>query len=147
MLTPDYKCLTPGSARPGLHFCGMKPSHKTLAAYKKALELSIRIFKLTQQFPPEEKYSLCDQIKRSSRSVCANIGEAYRKRRYIKDFSNKLSISDSELGETQVWLDISLGCNYITEEEYNSLFELTEECGRLIGYMLQNPYRFGVLAN
>lgn len=124
----------------------MKPTHKTLAAYQKALQLSIRIFKLTQTFPAEEKYSLCDQIKRSSRSVCANIGEAYRKRKYIKDFLNKLSISDGELGETQVWLDIAHGCEYITDAEYTSLYELSEECGRLLGYMLQNPYKFGVIS-
>lgn len=125
----------------------MKPSHKTLAAYQKGLELSIKIFKMTQTLPQEEKFSLADQIKRSSRSVCANIAEAYRKRRYIKDFSNKLSISDGELSETQVWLDICHGCEYINDKEYEALFSLAEECGRLIGYMLQNPYKFGVIGS
>jgi four helix bundle protein len=124
----------------------MKPSHKTLTAYQKSLDLSIKIFKLTQQFPSDEKFSLVDQIKRSSRSVCANIAEAYRKRRYIKDYLNKLSISDAELSETQVWLDISLGCEYITVSEYEALFSLTEECGRLVGNMLQHPAKFGVLS-
>lgn len=125
----------------------MNPSHKTLTAYQKALELSIKIFKLTQNFPSDEKFSLTNQIKRSSRSVCANIAEAYRKRRYIKDYTNKLSISDSELGETQVWFDICHGCEYITDSEYQSLFDLSEECGRLIGHMLQNPYKYGVITS
>lgn len=122
-----------------------KPLHKTLVAYQKALELSIKIFKLTQTLPPEEKYSLADQMKRSSRSVCADIAEAYRKRRYIKDYTNKLSISDSELGETQVWLDICHGCEYIDEHQYETLNNLSEECGRLVGYMVQNSYKFGVV--
>ena len=131
---------------PHTHFCTMKPSHKTLTAYQKGLELSIKIFKLTQRFPADEKFSLVDQIKRSSRSVCANIAEAYRKRRYIKDYTNKLSISDGELSETQVWLDISHGCEYISDSEYEALFALSEECGSLIGHMLQNPYKYGVIA-
>jgi four helix bundle protein len=122
----------------------MKPSHKTLAAYQKGFELAIKIFKLTRKFPDDEKYSLTDQIKRSSRSVCANIGEAYRKNKYIKDYTSKLSISDSELGETQVWLDICHGCEYITDSEYETLYSLSEECGRLVGYMLRNPGTFGV---
>lgn len=122
----------------------MKPSHKTLAAYQKGFELAIRIFKLSRNFPADEKFGLTDQIKRSSRSVCANIGEAYRKNKYIKDYTNKLTIADSELGETQVWLDICHGCEYITSEEYESLYDLAEQCGRLMGYMLRNP-KFGVL--
>lgn len=124
----------------------MKTNHKTLTAYQKSFGLTIKIFKLTRNFPADEKYSLVDQIKRSSRSVCTNIAEAYRKRKYIKDYTSKLSISDSELGETQVWLDISHGCEYISDAEYKELFELSEECGRLIGHMLQNPYRYGVVA-
>lgn len=94
----------------------------------------------------DEKFSLADQVKRSSRSVCANIAEAYRKRRYIKDYTNKLSISDGELSETQVWLDISLGCEYMTISEYETLMALSEECGKLIGHMLNNPLKYGVLA-
>jgi four helix bundle protein len=125
----------------------MKPSHKTLTAYQKSFELTIKIFKLTRKFPAEEKFSLVDQINRSSRSVCANIAEAYRKRKYIKDYSNKLSISDSELGETQVWLDICHGCEYISDQEYQLLYDLSEECGKLVGHMLQNPYRYGVIAS
>lgn len=116
-----------------------------MAAYQKSLERSIRIFKLTQTLPAEEKFSLADQIKRSSRSVCANIAEAYRKRKYIKDYSHKLSITDGELSETQVWLDICHGCEYINDKEYEALYNLADECGRLVGHMLQNPYKFGII--
>ena len=84
---------------------------KELIAYKKGFELAMEIFEISKAFPKEEKYSLTDQIRRSSRSVCSNIGEAYRKRqKYPKHFVSKLSDADSENNETAVWSDFSIAC-------------------------------------
>jgi four helix bundle protein len=80
---------------------------RELLAYKKAFDLSMEIFRLSKSFPTEEKYSLTDQIKRSSRSACSNIAEAYRKRRYIAHFISKLTDSDGENSETNVWLEFA----------------------------------------
>ena len=118
-----------------------------LLAYKKGFKLAMSIFDLSKQFPKEETYSLTDQIRRSSRSVCANIAEAYRKRRYEKHFISKLSDADSENSETQVWLDFAKACNYITDDVHNQLTERSEEVGRLINYMINNPGKFGVKEN
>lgn len=105
------------------------------------------IFQISKKFPKDETYSLTDQIRRSSRSVCANISEAYRKRRYIKNWISKLTDSDGENSESQVWLDFAKACNYITEDVHNQLTERSEEVGRLINYMINNPGKFGVKEN
>jgi four helix bundle protein len=86
-----------------------------LLAYKKSFALAMKIFDISKSFPLEEKYSLTDQIRRSSRSVSANISEAYRKRRYPKHFISKLTDSDAENSETQTWLEFALECNYIEQ--------------------------------
>ena len=117
-------------------------SFRKLNVYKKAFKLSMQIFEITKEFPIAEKYSLTDQIRRSSRSVCANIGEAYRKRRYPKHFISKLSDSDGENTETQVWLDFSYSCKYVTKEVYDSHREISEEIGKLLNYMINNPEKF-----
>ncbi|MFU8845008.1 MAG: four helix bundle protein, partial [Bacteroidales bacterium] len=91
---------------------------KDLTVYKKAFDLAMEIYEISKCFPKEEKYSLTDQIRRCSRSVCANIGEAYRKRRYSKHFVSKISDSDSENAETQVWLEFALSCNYIDKVNF-----------------------------
>ena len=101
-------------------------SFRSLNAYEKSFEVAVNIYNLTKSFPAEERYSLTDQIRRSSRSVCANIGEAYRKRRYPKHFISKLSDSDAENTETQVWLDFSLKFNYISKEEYDNFIKQSE---------------------
>jgi four helix bundle protein len=88
---------------------------KDLLAYKKGFQLAMKIFEATKKFPSEEKYSLIDQIRRSSRSVCANIAEGYRKRRYAAHFISKLSDADMENTETQVWIEFSFACGYISE--------------------------------
>ncbi|MGB5666223.1 MAG: four helix bundle protein [Maribacter sp.] len=119
-------------------------SFKTLDGYKKSFSLTMDIFELSKGFPKEETYSLTDQVRRSSRSVCANIAEAYRKRRYIKNWISKLTDSDGENSETQVWLDFAKACSYITDEAYNQLTERSEEVGRLINYMTNNLGKFGV---
>ena len=114
-----------------------------LHAYQKSFQLSMAIFECSKSFPNEETYSLTDQIRRSSRSVCANLSEAYRKRRYPKHFISKLTDCDAENGETQTWLEFALACKYISKEEFNVLFETSLEIAKLINYMILNPEKFG----
>lgn len=90
-------------------------SHRELEVYQMAFNAAMEIFNLTKKFPAEERFSLTDQIRRSSRSVCSNISEAFRKRRYPKSFVLKLSDAESEATETQSWLEFSLACKYIDE--------------------------------
>ena len=116
---------------------------RDLIVYKKAFELAMEIFEITKNFPKEEKYSLIDQVRRSSRSVCANMGEGYRKRRYPAHFISKISDCDMENTETQIWLEFSLKCNYINEEKYLSMLAKSEEIGRLLGDMIVNPAKYG----
>jgi len=112
-------------------------THKELEVFKIAFETAMEIFKLTKRFPKEETYSLTDQIRRSSRSVCANISESFRKRRYPKSFVSKLSDSESEAAETQTWLDFSLNCSYITEKEHHVLYESYDKIiGKLVNMSL-----------
>lgn len=114
-----------------------------LLAYKKLFALAMKIFVITKSYPKEEMYSLTDQIRRSSRSVSSNIAEAYRKRIYPKNFISKLTDSDAENSETQTWLEFSLACQYIDQETYRELTKNSEEIGRLINYMINNPSKFG----
>lgn len=116
---------------------------KELLAFQKSFELAMDVFQLSKSFPKEEKYSLTDQIRRSSRSVSANIAEAYRKRRYTNHFISKLTDSDAENSETNVWLEFALKCEYIDIETYNNLNNKTVETGKLINYMINNPEKFG----
>lgn len=90
---------------------------------QKAFELAMQIFEISKAFPKEEQYALTDQIPRSSRSVCANIAEGYRKRLYAKHFIAKLSDADMENTETQVWLDFAVACNYLTQEIKETLVQ------------------------
>lgn len=115
-----------------------------LLAYQKSFALAMKIFRVSKSFPKEETYSLTDQIRRSSRSVSANIAEAYRKRDYPKHFHSKLTDSDAENSETQVWLEYSIACQYITNETYTELLNDSKEVGKLINYMILNPKKFGV---
>lgn len=116
---------------------------KDLLAYKKGFQLAMKIFEATKKFPSEEKYSLIDQIRRSSRSVCANIAEGYRKRRYAAHFISKLSDADMENIETQVWIEFSFACGYISENTKSEWDQETIEIGKLIGYMMTNREKFG----
>lgn len=113
-----------------------------LTVYKKSFDLAMEIFEITKNFPPQEKYELTDQIRRSSRAVCRAIGEGYRKRQYPKHFSSKMSDSDMENTETQVSLDFAKECNYISEKAYIDLIEKSEEVGRLLNHMVENPERY-----
>ena len=117
---------------------------KDLLAYQKAFQQACDIFEITLKFPKEERYSLIDQIRRSSRSVCANLAEALRKRNYPKHYFLKLTDCQGENSETLVWLDFSLNCHYITEDEYKRLLELNNEIGKLLSFMMNNPEKFGV---
>jgi four helix bundle protein len=120
----------------------MEKGFRELLAYQRGFKLAMDVFEVTKQFPKEEKYSLTDQIRRSSRSVCSNLGEGYRKRRYPAHFISKVSDSDMENTETQVWLDFAFSCKYIDEGTYSDLTERSEEVGKLLYYMLENPEKF-----
>jgi four helix bundle protein len=113
-----------------------------LLAYKKSFELGMDIYTMTKVFPSEEKYSLTDQIRRSSRSVSANIAEASRKRRYDKHFISKLTDSDAENAETQVWLEYASACNYINKVDFERLTAKSIEVGKLLNYMMNNIEKF-----
>lgn len=115
---------------------------KSLLAFQKRFDLEMSIYTITKRFPSEEKYSLTDQIRRSSRSVCTNIAEAYRKRQYPAHFVSKISDSDTENSETQVWLLFAKACNYINENEYLNLNDRSLEIGKLLAYMMNNPEKF-----
>lgn len=117
-------------------------SAKDLEVYKKAYKVSMQIFKLSKFWPAEERYSLTDQIRRSSRSVSANLREAWAKRRYEAHFISKLSDCDGENSETDTWLDYARDCGYISLEEHAELIGLVGEVGRMLGSMLHNPKPF-----
>jgi four helix bundle protein len=116
--------------------------YKDLIVYQKAYLLAMQIFEISKTFPKEEKFSLIDQIRRSSRSVCANLGEAYRKRKYKAHFLAKLSDSETENTETQIWLDFSNSCKYLTNEIHQDLSIKNAEVGKMIWYMIKNPDKF-----
>ncbi len=117
-------------------------NYQELLAYKKAYYLAMRIFHLSKKFPTEERYSLTDQIRRSSRSVCANTAEAYRRRRYKDYFISKLNDAETENAETEVSLHFAKDCGYISSSEYDELISLNTEVGKLIWYMINNPDKF-----
>jgi len=117
-------------------------SFKDLIVYQKAYKLAMDIFEISKLFPKEEKYSLTDQIRRSSRSVCTNISEAYRKRQYPAHFISKTSDSDMECSETKVWIDFSFSCNYIDSKIHKDLYFRCEEIGKLLNHMIENPSKY-----
>ena len=96
-------------------------SYKELRVYQAAMDAAMKIFELSKRFPPEERYSLTDQMRRASRSVCSNLGEGWRKRRYPAHFVSKLSDSEGEAEETRVWVEFAWRCHYITAEEASDL--------------------------
>ena len=108
-------------------------SYKELRVYQAAMDAAMRIFHITKRFPPEERYGLTDQIRRASRSVCSNIGEAWRKRRYRAAFISKLSDSETEAEETRVWLEFSWRCGYISKAEAQ---ELDDEYDRILAQLV-----------
>ena len=120
----------------------MLRGHRDIRVYKLAVKLAMEIFNLSKSFPKEERYSLTSQIRRSSRSVAANIAEGFRKRQYPNMFLGKLADSDAEATETQVWLEFAHGCGYLSQESQGRLVAGYEELGRMIGSMMENPEKF-----
>ncbi len=118
---------------------------RDLKVYRLAYNLSLEVFELTKGFPAEEKFSLSDQIRRSSRSVVANIAEGYRKRRCSLAFVAKMVDADGEATETQVWLDTARDCGYLSSERHQELINSYEEVGRMLGGMIAHPERFSIL--
>ena len=115
---------------------------RDLEVYKRAFDAAMKIFQLTKEFPAEEKYSLVDQIRRASRSVCANTSEAWRKRRYIAVFKNKITDSMQEASETQCWLEFSLACQYINQDTFNELDDEYEQSIAMLNSMERNADKF-----
>ena len=116
--------------------------YRTLLAYKKAFELAMQLFEISKGFPREEKFGLIAQIRNSSRSVCANIAEAYKRKRYKDYYISKLNDSETENTETEVWLNFALACGYIEVSLYQELKSKNDEVGKLIWYMIHNPQKF-----
>jgi len=115
---------------------------RELDVYKRAFNLAMKIYEMTKCFPPEELYSLVDQIRRSSRSVCSNLAEAWRKRKYKAVFSNKITDAMQEASETQSWLEFCLACNYISEDIFNDMDKNYEEVILMLNSMEKNAERF-----
>jgi four helix bundle protein len=117
-------------------------SAKELTVYQKSFATAMGIFEASKSFPPEERYSLTSQIRRSSRSVCLNLREAWAKRRYEAHFISKLTDCDGESGETDSSLDFALACGYITREQHRELTEANEEVTRMLNGMIRSPEKF-----
>ena len=118
---------------------GKIKTHRELDVYAKAFDAAMMIFGLSKRFPKEETYSLTDQIRRSSRSVCANLAEAWRKRRYEAHFVSKLSDCETEAAETQVWLEFAVKCEYVNRDEAAKLYKTYDEIiGTIVG-MINHP--------
>jgi four helix bundle protein len=113
--------------------------HTELEVYNKAFDAAMLIFQESKSFPKEETYSLTDQIRRSSRSVCANLAEAWRKRRYKAAFISKLSDSESEAAETQVWIEFAMKCGYLERGQSVPLYKSYDEILRMLVAMINKP--------
>jgi four helix bundle protein len=115
---------------------------KELLVYQRGYEFSMRLFQVSKRFPAEERFALTSQIRRSSRSVCMNLREAWARRRYPAHFVSKLTDCDGELNETDTSLDYARDCGYISVEEHRTLSEACLEIGRMLGSMIRNPDPF-----
>jgi four helix bundle protein len=117
-------------------------SAKDLTVYKRAYALAMEIFQISKQWPIDERYSLIDQIRRASRSVCTNLREAWAKRKYEAHFLSKLTDCDGENAETDTWLDFALDCGYLPPTKHAGLAQECREIGAMLGSMIQNPNPF-----
>jgi four helix bundle protein len=115
---------------------------KSLRVYQLAYRTAMEIFRYSRSFPADERYSLVSQIRRSSRSVAANIAEGYRKRQYPAMFSSKLADADAEATETGVWLDFARDCGYLTPEVHRELTAAYDEVGRMLHSVMSDPEKF-----
>ena len=120
----------------------MVQSHTELESYRKAFEAAMNLFERSKAFPKEETYSLTDQVRRSSRSVCANLAEAWRRRRYRAAFINKLNECEGEAAETQTWIEFAVRCNYLDRDCGRILYQAYEEVLRLLVAMIQDADRW-----
>ena len=112
---------------------------KDLTVYKKAFEMARMVFVLSKRFPSEERFSLTDQVRRSSRSVTAQYAEGYRKKKYPAHLVSKMTDADGENAETQVWLDHAVACEYVTRTDIAPILAISEEVGRMLGDMIEHP--------
>jgi four helix bundle protein len=112
--------------------------HQDMDVYKKAFEAAIQVFELSKGFPKEETYSLTDQIRRSSRSVCANLAEAWRKRRYDAAFISKLNDAEAEAAESQTWIEFAIRCKYLGRDVGKQLFKAYDEVISMLVVMINN---------
>src|SRR4029453_18620805 len=117
-------------------------SFKDLRVYKLAFELQQEIFETSKRFPAEERYALTDQVRRASRSIGANLAEAWQKRRYVAHFVSKLTDEDGEQAETQHWLDAAAACSYVSEKEREVLLGKCSRIGQMLGSMMAKPEKF-----
>jgi four helix bundle protein len=117
-------------------------SAKELNVYQKGYELAMQVFKLSKRFPVDERFALTSQIRRSSRSICLNLREAWAKRRYEAHFISKLTDCDGENSETDSSLDFAKDCGYITSEQHTEMASLCQEIGKMLGSMINNPGPF-----
>ncbi|MDE3092003.1 MAG: four helix bundle protein [Chloroflexota bacterium] len=115
---------------------------RDLKVYQLAYKLAMEIFNESKTFPKDERYSLTDQIRRSSRSVAANIAEGFRKRQYPNMFVSKLADADAEATETQVWLDFAFDCGYLSKERHDDLVAQYEQVGKMLSSMMASPEKF-----
>ena len=118
----------------------MIKSHEDLEVYQMAFDVAMKIFELSKKFPVEEKYSLTDQIRRSSRSICANLAEAWRKRRYEAAFIAKLSDSEAEAAETQTWIKFAVKCNYLDVEIGREIYGTYNRVLAILVTIIHNPH-------
>jgi four helix bundle protein len=117
----------------------MVQSHTKLESYRKAFEAAMELFAHSRGFPKEETYSLTDQLRRSSRSVCGNLAEAWRRRRYRSAFLNKLNECEGEAAETQTWIEFAVRCDYLDRQAATRLFKEYDEVLRMFVAMIKNP--------
>jgi four helix bundle protein len=123
---------------------GPAKSAKDLKAYQAAYALAMEIFTISKAWPAEERYSLTDQIRRSSRSVCSNLREAWAKRRYVAHFVSKLTDADGENSESDSWLDFARDCGYLSPDDHGRLRRQAEEVGAMLGAMIKQPSPFAI---
>ena len=117
-------------------------SYRDLEVYRLSRQLAQEIFKMTKKIPKEEMYSLTDQVRRSSRSIGAQIAEAWAKRRYIKHFVSKLTDADGEQQETQHWVETAFDCDYLSEKQKNDWIEGYNKVGRMLNSMINKADKF-----
>lgn len=120
----------------------MERGYLKLTVYQKAFKLAMEIFELTKSFPKEERYSLTDQIRRSSRAVASAVAESYRKRQYEAYFVNKVSDGDMENTETQTWLDFAYCCKYVIKSNYDELMDESIQVGKMLNHMIEHPEKY-----